>query len=99
MKNLIKKKKRTERFFSLSLIMLTLSLCFLFITMLDVVYNYYPGCDEQNQMIRKGIITFSSSALFGYLTAKYLHKYSAIIKIIDLYKKGQKNKMNEMEEL
>ena len=93
MKKLSKKKRRAEREFMLSLLTFTLSLCFLFICMLDVMYNYYPGSPEQGQMTAYAVITFISTSVFGFFTAITLRKYSTITHQISLYKRGQKNKM------
>lgn len=93
MKKLSKKKKKAERVFILSIVLLTLSLCLLFVSMLDVVYNYYPGNPEQEQMIAFAIITFMCSGISGFFTAKALHKYNTLIHLISIYKRGQKNKM------
>lgn len=95
MKKLAQKRKRVEKLLRLSIACLVLALCLLFITVLTVLYEYYPGNPDQDIMIWQFISAFILSVCFGFLTAKALYKYRYIQSLIDLYKQGQKNKMTD----
>lgn len=99
MEKVSKKKRKAEKTFSLFLCAFCLSFSLFFTTMLDVVYNYFPGCQRQTEMIFAAVTTFVASALFGFVTAKSLSRYNQAVSAFYSYQKARSNKFqHEMEE-